>query len=54
MSRRTKWAAFRLCLLLVSALWNPVSVRATNVGTPDTSDIMVGAESNGGFSGRDR
>lgn len=44
MSRRTKWAAFGLCLLLVSALWNPVSVQATNVGTPDTSDIMAGAD----------
>ena len=44
MSRRKKWAAFGLCLLLVSALWNPVSVQATNVGTPDTSDIMAGAD----------
>ena len=44
MSRRKKWAAFGLCLLVVSALWNPVSVQATNVGTPDTSDIMAGAD----------
>ena len=44
MSRRKKWAVFGLCLLLVSALWNPVSVQATNVGTSDTSDIMAGAD----------
>lgn len=45
MSRRKKWAAFGLCLLLlVSALWNPVSVQATNVGTSETSDIMAGAD----------
>ena len=44
MSRRKKWAAFGLCLLVLSALWNPVSVQATNVGTPDTSDIMAGAD----------
>lgn len=44
MSRRKKWAAFGLCLLLVSALWNPVSVRATNMETSDTSDIMAGTD----------
>lgn len=44
MSRRKKWAAFALCLLLVAALWTPRSVHATNVGTPDTSDIMAGAD----------
>ena len=44
MSRGKKWAAFGLCLLLVSALWNPVSVRATNMETSDTSDIMAGTD----------
>lgn len=44
MSRRKKWAAFGLCLLLVSALWTPRSVHATNMGMPDTSDIMAGAD----------
>lgn len=44
MGRRKRWTALGLCLLLMSVLWNPVRVQATNTGTAEISEVTAGTD----------